>query len=234
MMARRKRRRKRVSWQLLLIQILRIAIVPLISYNPRAVRGSVFILAAIAAAPAAVTLLAIAKSGGYDVFSISTAVTGLTAVVGFGGLLKVVLVDRRSELPDAFRRVGATVSLALAVWIGGRARRWQAEDWRANLVLSPHPVRYSLDLLRAAVRMRLYDLGGLLMRIACWVLASDLRTWGLLGPILGTGFIDITLEQGWGSALFTIPGVVGIALGVEWLRHRWGVKRHPRKDTRDR
>lgn len=63
-----------------------------------------------------------------------------------------------------------------------------------------------------------------LRRIACWVLASDWLTWSLLGPPLAFGVINVHLSQGWGSALFTLPGVVGFYAGVEWLRRRWSIE----------
>ncbi|MEU1879616.1 hypothetical protein ABZ470_20070 [Streptosporangium sp. NPDC020072] len=63
-----------------------------------------------------------------------------------------------------------------------------------------------------------------LRRIACWVLASDWLTWSLLGPPLAFGVINVHLSQGWGSALFTLPGVAGFYAGVEWLRKRWGIE----------
>ncbi|WP_271215882.1 hypothetical protein [Streptosporangium carneum] len=63
-----------------------------------------------------------------------------------------------------------------------------------------------------------------LYQAACWVLTSDWRTWGLLGPLLAFGVINVNLSQGWGSALFTLPGIVGFYAGIEWLRKRWGVE----------
>lgn len=192
-----------------------------------------FIVVFVAAPVVAVLTLVIAAR--FPTVPIIPAISlGIPIVGGFRDLLKSVLVDRRSELRHVSRRVGATVSLTLAVRIGGRARRWQAEDWRANLSESPQQLYYSLDLLRAAVRMRLYDLGGLLIKVACWILASNFRTWGLLGPTLAYGLVDVTLEQGLGSAIYTVPSIVAISLGVEWLRHRWGVNRRPRSDSPDR
>ncbi|MFF0578924.1 hypothetical protein [Streptosporangium saharense] len=74
--------------------------------------------------------------------------------------------------------------------------------------------------LQAPDRPRFYRLH----RTACWVLATEWRTWGTLGPLLVAGVINIHLSQGWGSALFTLPGIVAFYAGVEWLRKRWGVE----------
>lgn len=45
-------------------------------------------------------------------------------------------------------------------------------------------------------------------RAACWMLASEWRTWGLFGPVMAFAIVNVHVQQGWGSALFTIPGVV--------------------------
>ncbi|MEV8636529.1 hypothetical protein AB0395_33265 [Streptosporangium sp. NPDC051023] len=133
--------------------------------------------------------------------------------------------------PGVARRKGAAVSLALAVWIGGRSRRWQAEDWQAALIESPRPIRYSLGLVVAATRMRLYDLGGGLVKAARWVLASNRRTWWPLGSLLVFAAVNIHLSQGWGSAFYTLPTIVAFHLGVEWLRHRWGIEVKPKRSV---
>lgn len=62
-----------------------------------------------------------------------------------------------------------------------------------------------------------------LYRLACWILTSEWRTWGLLGPLMAFAVVNVHLSQGWGSAFFTLPGVVAFYAGVEWLRKRWGV-----------
>ncbi|MEO3861968.1 hypothetical protein [Acrocarpospora sp. B8E8] len=41
------------------------------------------------------------------------------------------------------------------------------------------------------------------------------------------------LQQGWGSAFFTLPGVVAFYAGVEWLRHRWGVEVARRRSAKE-
>lgn len=78
--------------------------------------------------------------------------------------------------------------------------------------------------LRAALRAPDQSRFRRLHRVACWALASEWRTWGLLGPLLAFGVINVNLSQGWGSALFTLPGIVSFYAGVEWLRRRWGVE----------
>ncbi|MBF8189383.1 hypothetical protein ITP53_27340 [Nonomuraea sp. K274] len=86
--------------------------------------------------------------------------------------------------------------------------------------------------LRAAIRAPDRPWFSRVHRLACWVLASDWRTWGLLGPLTAFAIINVHLQQGWGSALFTLPTIVAIYAGVEWLRNRWGVtvKRRQRDD----
>ncbi|MFG2076996.1 hypothetical protein [Nonomuraea maritima] len=63
-----------------------------------------------------------------------------------------------------------------------------------------------------------------LHRLACHILATDTRTWGVLGPLMALALVNVFQEQGWGSALYTIPGVVLFYAGVEELRKRWNVK----------
>ncbi|MEU8275030.1 hypothetical protein ACFYOK_08430 [Microbispora bryophytorum] len=73
--------------------------------------------------------------------------------------------------------------------------------------------------LRAPGRRRL----DLLIRVVCWVLASDWRTWGVLIPLMVAALSNVIESQGWGSAFYTLPAVVGFYAGVEWLRRRWNV-----------
>lgn len=85
--------------------------------------------------------------------------------------------------------------------------------------------------LQAPDRPRLFRLH----RLACWILASDVRTWGLLGPLMTLAIINVHLQQGWGSAFYTLTSVVGFYVGVEALRKRWGVtvkrRERPGKDS---
>ncbi|MEV3986094.1 hypothetical protein [Nonomuraea sp. NPDC049758] len=78
--------------------------------------------------------------------------------------------------------------------------------------------------LRAALKEPLRPRWFRLHRLACWVLGSEWRTWGVLGPPLLLAIGNVFLQQGWGSAVFTIPGVVVYWAGVEKLRERWGVR----------
>ncbi|MER7128616.1 hypothetical protein [Streptosporangium saharense] len=138
-----------------------------------------------------------------------------------GSIISVSVLDS----PAFQDRARGLLALDLALRIGGRARRWQAEDWQAAVEASPHPGRYGLGLVRAAVHMRLYDLGTLLLRAACWVLASNHRTWWPLGAVLTFAAVDIHLSQGWGSAFYTLPTIAAFHLGVEHLRRRWNIPR---------
>jgi hypothetical protein len=101
-------------------------------------------------------------------------------------------------------------------------------------------VLYALQQLRRAWQLRAaLEAPNLarfhkLHRTACWILASDWRTWGLLGPLMAFAVVNVHLQQGWGSALFTTPSIVVFYAGVEWLRKRWGVEVKPWKRGRKR
>ncbi|TMR97518.1 hypothetical protein [Nonomuraea basaltis] len=91
-------------------------------------------------------------------------------------------------------------------------------------------VRQLRAALQALDQSRFYRL----RRMACWILASDWRTWGFLGPLMAFAIVNVHLRQGWGSAFFTIPGVVAFYAGVEWLRKRWVVEFKRRGRSRER
>ncbi|MFC4111682.1 hypothetical protein [Nonomuraea zeae] len=88
-------------------------------------------------------------------------------------------------------------------------------------------LRYSVHQLRHVLQLRLALSGrGRFYRVrrtASWVLASEWRTWSLLGPSMIAAAYNVYLAQGWGSAFYTLPGMVGFYAGVEWLRKRWHV-----------
>ncbi|WP_371778331.1 hypothetical protein [Streptosporangium subroseum] len=84
--------------------------------------------------------------------------------------------------------------------------------------------------LRASLRAPNESPSYRLRRVACWVLASEIRTWGLLGPVMVAAVINVTLSQGWGSAFYTMPGVVAFYWGVEWLRTHWDIEVKRRTD----
>ncbi|MBB5081393.1 hypothetical protein [Nonomuraea endophytica] len=68
-------------------------------------------------------------------------------------------------------------------------------------------------------------------RLACWILRSEWRTWGLLGPLMALAAVNVFLQQGWGSIFWALPGVVTFYASVEWLRKRWGVSVKRRSQT---
>ncbi|QYC37934.1 hypothetical protein Nocox_01500 [Nonomuraea coxensis DSM 45129] len=70
-------------------------------------------------------------------------------------------------------------------------------------------------------------------RLMCWILAAESRTWGLLGPLMAFAIVNVFLEQGWGSAFYTLPAVVAVNAGVERLRKHWGVKVKARRGERN-
>ncbi|MFF5205049.1 hypothetical protein [Streptosporangium sp. NPDC000396] len=138
---------------------------------------------------------------------ISTAVSALRLITF---TLRLLPAEYRHEYAEEFRaelydlaQAKATTAMQIlyAVQQLGRVRQLR------EALLSPDQPRFH--------RLR---------RAAGWILASDWRTWGLLGPLLAFGVINVHTSQGWGSALFTLPGVIGFYAGVEWLRKRWGVE----------
>ncbi|MER6171341.1 hypothetical protein [Streptosporangium sp. NPDC001681] len=72
-----------------------------------------------------------------------------------------------------------------------------------------------------------------LHQAVCWVLASQARTWGLIGFVTITALFDVVLQQGPGSAFFAVPTLVGFHSGVEWLRKRWNVTVESRSRSED-
>ncbi|MCA2229649.1 hypothetical protein [Nonomuraea aurantiaca] len=130
------------------------------------------------------------------------------------GLLKVGL----QIVPSADRERYREELLAdLHDIASGRAPKLAQLRYAINQVLHALPLRLSLRHPTRYVR-------DIAFRLTYWILSSDFRTWGLLGPFLGWGIVNIHLQQGWGSALFTLPGVVAFYAGIEWLRKRWRVK----------
>ncbi|MER7363297.1 hypothetical protein [Nonomuraea wenchangensis] len=62
-----------------------------------------------------------------------------------------------------------------------------------------------------------------LLRILCWVLSSERRTWLVIGAVTTAALIDVVAEQGWGSALFAAPTAWIFHQGARWLRKRLGL-----------
>ncbi|MEV1004919.1 hypothetical protein [Nonomuraea sp. NPDC050202] len=99
----------------------------------------------------------------------------------------------------------------LAIGLAGRDRRDRALEWHADLHECPKPLSYALSLVSAALRMRLADVTHLGWRATCWMLASEIRTWGALIPAMVAALHQVLQSQGWGSAawtLLTVPAVV--------------------------
>ncbi len=74
---------------------------------------------------------------------------------------------------------------------------------------------------------------GLSTKAAGWVLASNRRTWCLLGSLLVLPAVNVYQWQGWGAVVFTLPAVASFHSGVKWLRRRWGIEVRPRHSVRD-
>lgn len=162
---------------------------------------------------------------GVIIFIVGVLLDTPTSITFIGNAVRGV-----SRLHYALRQTGITALFAAAVWILGPTQRWREEEWRSAFDVSPKPVRYSFSLVVAATKIRWDGLG---RKTAHWVLASNRRTWWPLGSLLALAALNIHLSQGWGSAFYTLPGIVSFYAGVEWLRHRWGIEVKPKSSTRD-
>lgn len=179
---------------------------------------AVAVVAAVATVAAATASFAVAIAISIGLAALITAGVSTRAFITFiDNLVKGV-----SRLRRTLRQTGVAAPFAVAVWIGGRSRRWQAEDLQAALAESPRPIRYGLGLVSAAVRMRLRDLSGLLEKAVCWVLATEMRTWTPLTGLLLWGGAETTLDTGLGAAILTVIGAgavfhTGVTLGRKQL-----------------
>ncbi|MGJ6960364.1 hypothetical protein ACSDR0_00525 [Streptosporangium sp. G11] len=131
---------------------------------------------------------------------------------------------------------GQLVDLATQVLPAAHRRRY-AEELRAELwdlaVAKATPsmqVLYAIHQLGRVWQLR-YELQApgrrrveVLRQAACWVLASQAWTWGLIGFLTVAALFDVVVQQGPGSAFFAVPTLVGFHAGVEWLRKRWNVE----------
>ncbi|MFF4617724.1 hypothetical protein [Nonomuraea jabiensis] len=117
----------------------------------------------------------------------------------------------------------------LAILIAGPARQFRAAEWLADLRECASPLEYAWSLMGASLRMRLADLASLARRVACWVLSSQVRTWGLLIPLMVAALNQVMQSQGWGSALWTLFTVSAVVELVGRLRNFWNVPVKPLK-----
>jgi hypothetical protein len=65
--------------------------------------------------------------------------------------------------------------------------------------------------------------GDMLLRILCSILASEVRTWLVIGPVTLAALFNVVAEQGWGSAILAIPAAWGFHQGAQRLRKRFGI-----------
>ncbi|MER7363486.1 hypothetical protein [Nonomuraea wenchangensis] len=184
-----------------------------------AASGTTLLLAALAA-----TLWVVA---GQLVFTggLTTAVVAMLALIHAGAPPWPILAGR-VEPRLLLRRYPPQHVLAhglyeVAVGVAGPGRGGRAREWHADLHECPAPLTYALSLVGAALRMRLADLVFAAWRVTCWMLASEVRTWGALIPVMVAALHQVLQSQGWGSAawtLLTVPAVVDL---VTRLRRRW-------------
>ncbi len=189
-----------------------------------AISGTTLLLAALAA-----TLW----GAGQLVFTggLTTAVVAMLALIHAGAPPWPILAGR-VEPRLLLRRYPPQHVLAhglyeVAVGVAGPGRGGRAREWHADLHECPAPLTYALSLVGAALRMRLADLVFAAWRVTCWMLASEVRTWGALIPVMVAALHQVLQSQGWGSAawtLLTVPAVVDL---VTRLRRRWNITVKP-------
>ena len=125
---------------------------------------------------------------------------------------------------------------SIAAWLGGKSRAWRGDEWAADLAQSPHPIRYSLGLIRGALRMRLHSVAGLSGRGLRWVLVSEWRTWVPLTTVTAGAAFENAASQGpWSAAFMVLTGAPALYGGVVLLRKFLQVKPQQRQpsDRRD-
>lgn len=164
----------------------------------------------------------------------------MAAVLSLISLVLAFLQANQMEIIKAWarRRLGSYMVrtaiprtlIGAAALIGGRDRKWRVSEWAVDLVESPAPTRYALSLVRASLRMRISDLGGLMRRGTCWVLVTEVRTWTPLTALLVWGGVETTLDTGLGAAILAVVGAGAVfQTGVKWLRGYLGVEVRQRK-----
>uniref|UniRef100_UPI003F495F67 hypothetical protein n=1 Tax=Nonomuraea sp. CA-252377 TaxID=3240003 RepID=UPI003F495F67 len=187
--------------------------------------GTLLLLASPAATPWVVAAQ-LAITGG-----LTTAIVAILALI-HAGTQPWPLTAGRAEPRPLLRRYPPQHVLAhglyeLAIGLAGPGRRDRALEWHADLHECPNPLSYALSLVGAALRMRLADVTHLGWRATCWMLASEVRTWGALIPVMVAALHQVLQAQGWGSAawtLLTVPAVVDL---VARLRRRWSIAVKP-------
>ncbi|MFD0480406.1 hypothetical protein ACFQ0B_78995 [Nonomuraea thailandensis] len=187
--------------------------------------GTLLLLASPAATPWIVAGQ-LAITGG-----LTTAIVAVLALI-HAGAQPWTLTAGQAEQQPLLRRYPPQHVLAhglyeLAIGLAGHARRDRALEWHADLHECPNPLSYALSLVSAALRMRLADVTHQGWRAACWMLASEVRTWGTLIPVMVAALHQMLQSQGWGSAawtLLTVPAAVDL---VTRLRRRWNIAVKP-------
>jgi hypothetical protein len=98
------------------------------------------------------------------------------------------------------------------VLIAGPARQFRAAEWVTDLRECACPLKHAWSLVGASLRMRLADLTGLGKRAASWLLCSQIRTWGLLIPLMVAALDQVRQSQGGAAVwtLFTVAAVVDL------------------------
>nr|BFF25039.1 hypothetical protein GCM10025732_30040 [Glycomyces mayteni] len=120
--------------------------------------------------------------------------------------------------PAFLRRTAAHQIAALAIVIAGRER---AAEWQADQFTDPGNVRYSAGLVIAAAKIRGAQALAHLVKLLCWALRSDWRTWTPLTVLLAAAAIETARTAGPGAGIpLVATSTPTLALAVRQLRRR--------------
>ncbi|WP_327089198.1 hypothetical protein OIE66_00840 [Nonomuraea sp. NBC_01738] len=153
--------------------------------------------------------------------------TGFFIGLAGGGLYTIwaiiVTVRRVSSATRIATKSAPTLIAMIAIAIAGQAGRENAAKWIGQLDGSPSPHRSAQGFVAAGLNLRGKGIWKLIRSWCCWVLATNLRTWGILLPVAIAALLNVISSQGWGSAFFVLPLVFSLPSGVKHLRERWNV-----------
>jgi len=153
---------------------------------------------------------------------IGTRRLGFVAIGKMSGGLREATLARAPEL-----------LASIAARLGGRSRSWRQTEWATDLFQSPRPVRHAFGLIQAAIRMRLFSGQRQALRVLCWVLASEVRTWTPLGLVLAWGGWETVGTSGPGSAIcLVLGGAASFAGVIPPLRKHLGVTVQQRQEKK--
>ncbi|SDL73744.1 hypothetical protein SAMN05421874_12843 [Nonomuraea maritima] len=88
-----------------------------------------------------------------------------------------------------------------------------------------HALRYGIRMvqLRSALKDPARRSWEPVLQVTCWILATEFRTWLIIGSVTTAALINVVAEQGWGSAVLAAPTAWMFHHGARWLRKRLGL-----------